>query len=89
MAGPENISFCDLAGWATHDHKAAFAAFFHAAGYLLKNPPEHAALKALRLKTCSQSRAWLLPWRNPLNRRLRGCSLKVISSPAVFPGQDC
>ena len=39
MAGPENISFSDLAGWATHDHKAAFAAFFHSAGYLLKNPP--------------------------------------------------
>ena len=39
MAGPENMSFSDLAGWRDHDHKAAFAAFCHAARYLLKNPP--------------------------------------------------
>ncbi|WP_319567551.1 murein transglycosylase A [Cohaesibacter marisflavi] len=58
MAGPENISFSDLAGWRDHDHKAAFAAFCHAVRYLLKSPPTSRAGSARAedlLAVCEQA----------------------------------
>ncbi|WP_319533359.1 MltA domain-containing protein [uncultured Cohaesibacter sp.] len=39
MAGRTNIPFADLAGWTSHDHEAAFAAFCASARAILKRPP--------------------------------------------------
>ncbi|SNY90510.1 membrane-bound lytic murein transglycosylase A [Cohaesibacter sp. ES.047] len=39
MAGRTNISFADLAGWTSHDHEAAFAAFWHSARAIVTRPP--------------------------------------------------
>ena len=40
MAGLVRTDFDKLSGWAEHDHEAAFAAFSHAASFLLNYPPK-------------------------------------------------
>lgn len=40
MTGAKQIRFDNLPGWQREDHKAAYAAFYASASYLLQNPPK-------------------------------------------------